>query len=451
MSNSFKYLMRILGIGVLISTFIFVTIIAIELAYGRVFRFNVSLLEEFLQYSVFGVVLTYLNSTYFDYLNKKVVWDKYKKYRIGIGIVGSIFVTLIGIFLVRFFLIVIVYQIEFNQFVSQEKFQFYFISLLITMVVSLVFHTIYFYKNLQEQKVIEQKIIAGTASAQFESLKNQIDPHFLFNSLNVLSALIEEHPQNAQKFTTSLSKIYRYVLEQKDKELVPVSEELDFAVLYIGLLQMRFEDSLTYEVECKDLPEEGKVVPLSLQLLLENSIKHNIVSEEKPLHLIIGFDGANLTVQNNLQRKEVLGNRKGVGLENIVNRYSILTHKQVAIETSEVYFKVKIPILTKQISNMKTNINNYNENLAYQKAEKRVKDLKEFYGNLLSYCLVIPFLIFINLYTYSDFLWFFFPMIGWGIGLAFHGFSVFGFAKNWEEKKIRAFMDESAKQESKWD
>jgi LytS/YehU family sensor histidine kinase len=92
------------------------------------------------------------------------------------------------------------------------------------------------YKKLQENKFKEQKIIAGNASAQFETLKNQIDPHFLFNSLNVLSSLIEENPENAQKFTTSLSKIYRYVLDQKDKELVPLKEELNFAKTYMKLL-----------------------------------------------------------------------------------------------------------------------------------------------------------------------------------------------------------------------
>src|SRR5690606_17573701 len=121
-------------------------------------------------------------------------------------------------------------------------------------------------KAYQEQKVREQKIIAGNASAKFESLKNQIDPHFLFNSLNVLSSLIEENPAQAQKFTTALSKVYRYVLEQKDKELVPVSEELSFAKTYMSLLRMRFENSVIFHLPDAIPDPDAKVVPLALQL-----------------------------------------------------------------------------------------------------------------------------------------------------------------------------------------
>lgn len=132
----------------------------------------------------------------------------------------------------------------------------------------LVFYLIYFYKALQEQKVKEQKIIAGTANAQFNALKNQLDPHFLFNSLNVLASLIEEDPEKAQKFTGSLSKVYRYVLEQKNKDLVTVGEELKFAKTYMELLKMRFEDAIIFEFSKELLKSEAKVVPLALQLLL---------------------------------------------------------------------------------------------------------------------------------------------------------------------------------------
>jgi len=111
--------------------------------------------------------------------------------------------------------------------------------MLISLVVSLIFYAFWYYKDRQESKVKEQKIIAGTASAKYDALKNQLDPHFLFNSLNVLTSLIEEDPYQAQKFTTSLSKVYRYVLEQKNKDLVTVDEELQFARTYVRLLKMR--------------------------------------------------------------------------------------------------------------------------------------------------------------------------------------------------------------------
>lgn len=133
----------------------------------------------------------------------------------------------------------------------------------------------------------------------------------MFNSLNVLTSLIEENPDNAQKFTTSLSKIYRYVLEQRDKELVSVEEELAFARIYMNLLKMRFENSIFYEVPESLSNPEAKVVPLSLQLLLENVIKHNIASETKPLKIRIYEEGTSLVIENNFQKKEGLNSRRG--------------------------------------------------------------------------------------------------------------------------------------------
>jgi len=315
-------------------------------------------------------------------------------------------------------------------------------------LISLIFHLFYFYKKVQENKLKEQKVIAGTASAQFESLKNQIDPHFLFNSLNVLSSLIEENPDNAQKFTTSLSKIYRYVLEQKDKELVSVEEELHFAKTYMNLLKMRFENSISYEVPTDFINPEAKVVPLSLQLLLENTIKHNVVSENKPLKIKIYIEDHYLIVENNLQKKEVLQERKGVGLQNIVKRYGLLSERKVLVEETNDFFRIKIPILTKQVVIMETQ-NIYNENMAYMKAKERVEKLKGFYSNLISYCCVIPLLIFINLRT-TSFQWFWFPMLGWGMGLSFHAFETFGFGKSWEEKKIQELMNKNDKSNQKW-
>ena len=181
---------------------------------------------------------------------------------------GSFVISVVVIFLLRIVEDVLIEGENFDVFLQKETLANYLVTIIITFFVTLSFHAFYFYKAYQENKVKEQKIIATTANAQFESLKNQIDPHFLFNSLNVLSSLIEENPENAQKFTTSLSKIYRYVLEQKDKELVAVEEELAFAKIYMQLLAMRFENSISYELP-ENTNSDAKVVPLSLQLLLE--------------------------------------------------------------------------------------------------------------------------------------------------------------------------------------
>ena len=425
--------------AIILSISIFLVLLVIKLITGVTIQLNEYLLVNLGYTILYGLTLYYANALLFIYLDSIFEVERFTKRRIIIGFLGSFLISVVVIFLLRIIEDVIIEGESFDAFLQNETLANYLVTIIITFFVTLAFHAFYFYKAYQENKVKEQKIIAGTASAQFESLKNQIDPHFLFNSLNVLSSLIEENPESAQKFTTSLSKVYRYVLEQKDKELVSVAEELKFAKTYMNLLKMRFENSITFEIPEGFDNEEAKVVPLSLQLLLENCIKHNIVSEAKPLHVKISIENNQLVVTNNMQKKEVLSDRKGVGLQNIVNRYAILTKRTVLVEENEKEFKIFLPILTKQVTIMETQ-NIYNENLAYQRAKDKVEQLKGFYGNLISYCIVIPVLIIINLNT-SNFQWFWFPMLGWGMGLTFHALETFGYGKSWEERKINELMN----------
>uniref|UniRef100_UPI0035C793E9 2TM domain-containing protein n=1 Tax=Lacinutrix sp. TaxID=1937692 RepID=UPI0035C793E9 len=333
-------------------------------------------------------------------------------------------------------------------FLKTETLNNYQFALGISVLITTVFYGISYYKSKQERKVKEQKVIAGTASAKFDALKNQLDPHFLFNSLNVLTSLIDENPENAQKFTTSLSKVYRYVLEQKNKDLITLDEELKFAKTYMSLLKMRFEDSIIFDIPEQALNPESKVVPLSLQLLLENAVKHNIVTSNKPLHIKIYESNGNLIVENNLQTKQVIKKSSGVGLNNIKQRYQLLTNKQVSITENKTSFKVSIPMLTKQITIMRQLPEKQFDD-SYVRARKRVEEQKEFYYNLISYCTVIPFLILINYNTYWDFKWFLFPMGGWGLGLSIHAYKVFVndgvLGRNWEQRKIEKFMEEDSK------
>jgi hypothetical protein len=427
---------------------VFVVLIIIKLLSGGSVGFNEGLAWQFFYTALYGYTLYYANAIIFVKLDDVYQTDRFSRKRIVQGFALSFLASVIVIFILRIVEDVLIEGQTIQLFLANEKPSNYIVSVVITFVVTLAIHAIYFYKAYQENKVKEQKIIAGTASAQFESLKNQIDPHFLFNSLNVLSSLIEENPESAQKFTTSLSKVYRYVLEQKDKELVSVAEELTFAKTYMNLLKMRFENSITFEIPEGFDNEEAKVVPLSLQLLLENCIKHNVASEAKPLHVKISIDNNQLVVANNLQKKEVLSDRKGVGLQNIVNRYAILTKRNVLVEENEQEFKIFLPILTKQVTIMETQ-NIYNENVAYQRAKEKVEQLKGFYGNLISYCIVIPVLILINVNT-SDFQWFWFPMLGWGMGLTFHALETFGYGKSWEERKINELMNKENNNSKNW-
>lgn len=436
--------------AIFISISIFLVLLIIRFLSGVRIEFNSSLLINFSYTTLYGFMLYYANAILFMKLDEIFSKERFNSKRILIGFIGSFIISVGVIFLLRIFEDVIIEGSSLTLFFEKEKFSNYLVTIIMTFVVTLAFHTFYFYKAYQESRLKEQKIIAGTANAKFESLKNQIDPHFLFNSLNVLSSLIEENPENAQQFTTSLSKIYRYVLEQKDKELVTVSEELTFAKTYMKLLKMRFENSITFELPTDFENPDAKVVPLSLQLLLENTIKHNVVSENKPLHIKIYIKDNFLVVENNLQKKEVLQDRKGVGLQNIVSRYAILSERKVLIDETKETFAVYLPILTKQISIMETT-NTFNENTSYLRAKERVEKIKGFYGNLASYCLVIPILIIINLTTNSNgFQWFWFPMLGWGLGVLFHAFETFGYGKSWEEKKIQEILNKQNNTNNKW-
>jgi sensor histidine kinase YesM len=439
-SRYIKELPRALVIGFSI----FSIIILIQYLNGYKIELNNKFKYTFIYTFLYSTSLHFANTFLFISLDKYFATDRFSKKRLFVGFISSFIVSMTVIFLIRILTTLFIENETLAYFFENENLRDYVTAITFTFIVLLIIHMIYLYKWYQENKVTEQKIIAGTASAKFESLKNQIDPHFLFNSLNVLSSLIEENPENAQKFTTSLSKVYRYVLEQKDKDLVSVEEELSFAKTYMNLLKMRFENSLTYEIPTEEIPTEFKVVPLSLQLLLENTVKHNVVSEQKPLHIKIFIEHNYLCIENNFQKKEVLGDRQGVGLQNIISRYAIISKQKVIIEQNEQIFKVKIPILDKQITFMETR-NSYAADSAYFRAKKRVDELKAFYGNLISYCIVIPILIFINLKFSSQFYWFWFPLFGWGFGLAMHAIEAFGYSSKWEERKIQALLNKQKK------
>lgn len=447
-----KDFIKILAVSLIIAFILFVVELIFRYSSNIEVEYNLQLLKVFGYYIMYSAPLTFVNSFFFDYLNDKVVWNHYKKYRLAIGFLGSVIITLVTVFLVRLFHRVVLDGVTYNEFLATETLDFYYTSLIITIVASLFFHAFYFYQELQKNKIKEQKVIAGTASAKFDALKNQLDPHFLFNSLNVLTSLIDENPESAQKFTTALSKVYRYVLEQKNKDLVTVDEELEFAKTYMSLLKMRFEDSIIFEIPEQASNPESKVVPLSLQLLLENAVKHNMVTSSKPLHIKIYETNNLLVVENNLQPKQIVKKSSGVGLDNIKQRYDLLTDRKVNINQQADSFAVAIPMLTKQITVMKTRTKEQFDD-SYVRARKHVEEVKEFYYSLISYIIVIPFLAFINYWTFWEYQWFWWPMLGWGIGLLFHAYKVYVndgmFGRNWERRKIEEFMRED-EENNRW-
>lgn len=377
-----------------------------------------------------------------DFLNRKYSWVDETRKRTVYGVISTVVVNIVLVLFCNYVNFILLQKQDSAAFFTGNLGFSNWFTINIALLISAILHAKGFmeaWKSSTKQEVVQQKLIAKSANAQFESLKNQLDPHFLFNSLNVLSSLIDENPHQAQRFTASMSKIYRYVLEQKDKELVTVEEEIEFAKTYCNLLKTRFEDSVNFGFNVNENVLKSFVVPLSLQLLLENCIKHNFATSSKPLVIKIYSEGNYLFIENNLQQREQMKESAGIGLSNIVQRYSLLSKQNVFIEKSSEFFRVKIPILTQKISAMKTNPSD--EAIAYKKATERVKELKGFYANLTSYCLVIPFLVFVNLFTSPEYYWFWWPMLGWGIGLISHGIKTFGIGTDWEERQIKKYME----------
>ncbi|MEM7514316.1 MAG: histidine kinase [Bacteroidota bacterium] len=181
--------------------------------------------------------------------------------------------------------------------------------------------------------------------SQFETLKKQLDPHFLFNSLNTLASLIELNNEPAQAYLERLSDVYRYVLETRNKTTVSIEEELQFLESYMYLNKVRFRDNLLISKDLSPGIYEKHIPTLSLQLLVENAIKHNIVSKENPLHIQIYSQGEEIVVSNNKQIKTTLERSTRVGLNNIRERYQLLTSRNISVRNTEDSFQVSLPLL----------------------------------------------------------------------------------------------------------
>lgn len=224
------------------------------------------------------------------------------------------------------------------------------VTFIISALVITIYEAISFYIQLQKALTEKADIERHYVQSQLEGLRNQVNPHFLFNSLNTLTYLIPENADKAVNFVQKLSKVYRYILESRDAKVIPLREEMDYLHAFIFLLRERFGDNLNIDIRDLRPVEEQSIVPLSLQMLFENAIKHNIISTEKPLYIEVFEQNGHLVVRNNLQRKNQVMDSTGVGLDNIRARYQMLTDQKVEVIVSQQYFTVLLPLI-KEIGN----------------------------------------------------------------------------------------------------
>jgi LytS/YehU family sensor histidine kinase len=217
-------------------------------------------------------------------------------------------------------------------------------TILISFIISLIFTAIGFFNAWKYSLIQAEKLKTEMMAYKYESLRNQINPHFLFNSLNVLSDLVYDDQAMAVKFIQQMSDLFRYVLDSRDKELVPLKDELEFIHSYTFLLKTRFEDKLEIEINVQPNPDDY-IVPMTLQLLIENAVKHNEVSEAFPLRILVSKKGDALEVENRLKPKNIGDDLKKTGLKNISQQFAFFSKEPIKIITSDERFLVRVPIL----------------------------------------------------------------------------------------------------------
>lgn len=213
---------------------------------------------------------------------------------------------------------------------------------LITLGINAFMHGRGFLLEWRQMSIDLEKIKTEQVSSQYESLKNQVNPHFLFNSLNALTSLVYDDQAKAVEFIRKLSQVYRYVLDKKDEELVPLQDEVDFMENFIFLQKIRFGENLEFTIS-KSV-HGGYLPPLALQILVENAIKHNVVSEKNPLTIKIEISDELCAVSNSIKEK-LAKDSTGIGLSNLTARYQYLTKRKVEILNNGKEFVVKLPIL----------------------------------------------------------------------------------------------------------
>ncbi len=274
--------------------------------------------------------------SYFDWINKPLQ-------KIGALIIGIVFYTVpvSTLLLAGWYHVFASGIIDWNT-VTQST----LIILIAVIFIAHVYETVFLVKESETEMIRNEQLERAKAEAELEALKNQIDPHFIFNSLNTLSHLIEEKPARARQFNDTLADVYRYILQNKARDLVLLREEIEFLNSYFLLLQIRFEKAVLLNLNVAEADMNLYLIPpISLQVLAENAIKHNEFSETIPLVLAIIMKNEELIIHNPVRKKDLRKTSSKIGLQNLQERYRLTTNKEITITETGEDFTVHLPVL----------------------------------------------------------------------------------------------------------
>ncbi|MBC8173203.1 MAG: histidine kinase [Chitinophagales bacterium] len=255
-------------------------------------------------------------------------------------------------------LIIYIVWLLFNRLIFHEEglenrariFENQVLATVLVIIVSLIFEIKHYISKLRISIAEKEKLEKENIKSQLESLRNQVNPHFLFNSFNALQSLIDTDTVKAKEFVQELSKVYRYVLEHKDEFVVELKEEINFIHSFIYLNKIRFGENIKFTTSIEGEILKKFIPPLTLQLLVENAIKHNVISSDKPLHIDIVNENGSLLVKNNLQLRTEKIMSTGIGLQNLKERYQLIYHISPEFLVLKDSYVAKIPLIEKEMN-----------------------------------------------------------------------------------------------------
>lgn len=283
-----------------------------------------------------------INSWLHSYLNSSLPWQESPQRRFFLQLILSLLISLILINLSYF----LFHKVGLNRTPDQDQFyvmNVYSLIFLVPLVSAQVVS--YLFAQWKKTTLLTEKLEQENIQTRLESLRSHLDPHFLFNSLNILSSLIDKSGDDAQDFLASFSDVYRYVLKNKGESLVPLKTELEFLESYLHMIQVRFKNQMEIKLEYGKDAGKWLIPPLALQMLVENAIKHNKASESQPLRLEVIQEADQMVVRNNIRLLTRKVESHGTGLGNLIGRYRYFTDRTVEVYADKQTFEVRLPLI----------------------------------------------------------------------------------------------------------
>lgn len=328
--------------------------------FGLVLYLSMVLINSFDQtydswrfYSLFDFILEFMFSTAYAavlfetgiqltaLLNKWYPWEHQIKTRFSIQLL--LHITIIYIIVTLFFKFKFPKYFGYNELMLR---QVIILGIIFSLLITTVFAAEYFFYRWNDERLKSVEMERHTTQAQLDALKLQLDPHFLFNNLSIVTALVEDQPSTAVSYIAKLSSIYRYMLTNRMQNVIPLTEELEFIKAYLFLYKIRYGEGIKVSIEDSKAASRLGLPPLTLQLLIENAIKHNVFSTDSPLNIHIYFpDEKFIVVENNKMPKIIQESGTHMGLKNIRERYRLMNQQVPVITDEHGFFRVKISLI----------------------------------------------------------------------------------------------------------